>query len=89
MILPTLVVGVLGVSHLGNDRTGNPFFGGQTVGLQGLQMRIKLVRASSTRCFTASVLALSLSCLRSGSVAWAFIVRRRNMDFKMNNFTNK
>ena len=34
MSLPTLVVGVLGVSHLGNDRTGNPFFRGQTVGLQ-------------------------------------------------------
>ena len=29
MILPTLVVGVQGVGHLGNDRTGNPFFVGE------------------------------------------------------------
>ena len=28
MSLPTLVVGVVGVSQLGNDRTGNPFFRG-------------------------------------------------------------
>ena len=53
MSLPTLVVGALGVSHLGNDRTGNPIFRGQTVGLQGIQIRIKLVRASISRCFTA------------------------------------
>jgi len=53
MILPTLVVSILGVSHLGNDRTGNPSFRGQTVGLQGVQMRIKLVRTSTTRCFSA------------------------------------
>lgn len=51
--LPTLVVGVIGVSHLGNDRTGNPFFRGQTVILQGMKMRIELVRASNTRCFPA------------------------------------
>ena len=49
MILSTLVVGVLGVSHLGNDRIGNPCFRGQTVGLQGMQMRIKLVRERAYR----------------------------------------
>ena len=37
------------------------FVGWYCDGLQGMQMTIKLVRASSTRCFTASVLALSLS----------------------------
>ena len=51
--LPTLVIGELGVSHLGNDRNGSPCFRGQTVGLQSVQMMIKLVRGSTTTCFPA------------------------------------
>ena len=70
MILPTLVVGVLGVSHLGNDRTGNPFFRGQTAGLQGMQMMIKLVRTSITRCFSA-LLASVLGLTWSGALVCA------------------
>ena len=56
--LPTLVIGELGVSHLGNDRTDNPFFRGQTVSLKGRQMRIKLVRALNARCFPALLVLL-------------------------------
>ena len=60
------MIGELGVSHLGNDRTDNPFFRGQTVSLKGRQMRIKLVRALNAMCFPA----LWWTCLRSGSVAF-------------------
>ena len=64
------MVGVLGVSHLGNERTGNPLFRGPTVGLQGMEMRIKLLRVSTTRCFPA-LFALVLGLSRSDGLVCA------------------
>ena len=72
MSLPTLVIGLLGVSQIENERTGNPFFRGPTVGLQGMEMRIKLVRESTTRCFPALFgLVLVLGLSRSGGLVCA------------------
>ena len=52
----------IGVSHRGNDSTGNPCFRGRTVGLQGMQMKIKLVCASTTQVFFSGAACFSRGC---------------------------
>ena len=72
--LPTLVVGVLGVSHLGNDRTGNPFFSWTNCWIARYENEDQIgarinhqVFCGAVR-FSLRVITVWWTCLCSGSV---------------------
>ena len=44
---------------------------------------------SGASCFSLEVVTVWWTCLRSGRGGWAFIVRQRTIDFKINSSTSK